>query len=241
MLDDYIKNTLLPAIKPLQDQHEKIGLFDYAGRVVFTTNDLLETFSIKDRSVVIGKKITEIEPSHEVKKLLDISEQQLQEYLLEYQNIVMSVIQQRHSIRTASICQWFEKLTIVESVFLPLFASQGQVAGVLEIDYPKSNFSALEFLTSTNSINKNNHHNSKIKPLSSRQQEVLFLILNGYSEYDVANLLNISRSTVKSIINYQLLNKFAVNTREELIRQAEIRGYINTPPRKLFAWKFIKL
>lgn len=241
ILDDYIQNTLLSAIKPLQDQHEKIGLFDYAGRVVFITDDLLEAFSIKDRSVVMGKRITEIEPSDEVKELLEISEHQLKNYLIEYQNIVMRVIQQRHSIRAASICQWFGTVTIVESIFLPLFASQEQVAGVLEIDYPTSNFTARDFLLSSTPCNQTNHHGLNIKPLSPRQQEVLFLILNGYSEYDVASLLNISRSTVKSIISYQLLDKFAVDNREDLIRQASMMGYKNIPPRKLFAWKFIIL
>jgi two-component system response regulator NreC len=62
-------------------------------------------------------------------------------------------------------------------------------------------------------------------PLSPREREILKLLVDGYSNKEIANLLVISPSTVHSH-RTNLLNKLGLNTRHELVEYARQAGML---------------
>jgi hypothetical protein len=70
--------------------------------------------------------------------------------------------------------------------------------------------------------------------LTELQHQVLFLLIIGKSQYDIASLLNKSRNTIKSIITDGLYPKFAVEgSTETLIKRAISMGMHRSIPKSL--------
>ncbi len=71
------------------------------------------------------------------------------------------------------------------------------------------------------------------KNLTVRELEILFLLANGVTQEQIAQILNISRSTVATIISSQLCSKFGISgSSTKLLSEAAIKNgyYQHVPP-----------
>ncbi len=66
-------------------------------------------------------------------------------------------------------------------------------------------------------------------PLTLRQQEVLSLLLDGHSNKDISDLLQLSDETVKNHIS-AVLRAFGVQNRTQAVLAASRYGYVNSSP-----------
>lgn len=96
-------------------------------------------------------------------------------------------------------------------------------------------------------LNKRFHPNGSFKldntqqpiKLSNRQHEILFLLMLGKTPRLIAEIINhmegttIKPSTVMSVINKQLYEKFQVYSMDQLVEKAVLIGFVNSIP-KLF-------
>jgi LuxR family maltose regulon positive regulatory protein len=69
------------------------------------------------------------------------------------------------------------------------------------------------------------HHDVMIEPLSTREQEIMRLLAQGYSNQKIAARMLIAESTVKRHIN-NIYGKLQVNSRTQALRKAEELGLI---------------
>jgi len=63
----------------------------------------------------------------------------------------------------------------------------------------------------------------QVRPLSAREKDVLRLVVEGYSNPEIAEALHLSRNTVKTHIR-NLMNKFGVDRRVQLATVAITQG-----------------
>jgi ATP/maltotriose-dependent transcriptional regulator MalT len=76
---------------------------------------------------------------------------------------------------------------------------------------------------SLSSLTTKNRLSSLNLKLTLREHEVLFLLLYNFSQEEIANILNVTRSTIQKVISIRLCEKFnlATSNSKELIAKAQ--------------------
>ena len=124
--------------------------------------------------------------------------------------------------------------------YIPLFADNGEVMGIQSIAVAYNLFGVQDYLNLLQNkpledfMIQSNQMSLPIQ-LTRRQHEVLFLIANGLSQTEAANILGIQRGTLSSIVANFLCPKFDIagaNTKL-LIEKAIEMGYHRQTPQSL--------
>lgn len=120
--------------------------------------------------------------------------------------------------------------------YTPIFHPNGKVIAILSTALEYDFFNLAKHFTSTNKQPDLKH--LPIKNLTVRQEEILFLLASGATQEQIAQILNIKRSTVAGIIRNQLclrLNIAGSNTK--LLAQLAIEhGCLKRIPQSL--WRY---
>jgi DNA-binding CsgD family transcriptional regulator len=77
--------------------------------------------------------------------------------------------------------------------------------------------------------------------LTEQERTILFLLAANFNQYEIAEMLNIPRSTITRIINYSLLHKMEVFSTKYLIKKAIQLGLGKNIPKSLLQPKVIVL
>lgn len=115
----------------------------------------------------------------------------------------------------------------------PLFSNDNVLLGTYTISWFTNPFS---FLTNFQNGLLSNNQKAKmpdIPHLSNREHQILFLLIHNFSQYEIANYLQISRGTVQKTINEKLMAKFGINMHDSalLISKAiKLNLHVYFPP-----------
>jgi hypothetical protein len=128
---------------------------------------------------------------------------------------------------------------------LPIFGDNLEVIGVKVITTEYSLYGQNEYF---NELSKISSESCKSTPLNNapskstainladRQHEIVYLLANGFTQSEVAQILNISRGSVANIVSEQICPKFKIagSSTKLLIDQAIALGLNKTMPSGLY-------
>ncbi len=119
--------------------------------------------------------------------------------------------------------------------YSPIFHPSGEIVAIQSFAVAAHFFSPQEFLLQALDGNEVNLGDKKYN-LTQREQEIMFLLANGVTQEQMAQILNIRRSTIANIIAKQLCVKFgrAGSNTKELMKIAVQYDLHQKIPRSLY-------
>jgi len=143
------------------------------------------------------------------------------EYVEEIERIYAQVLSSRQKITFFAYALDKDKNEFIRlaNVF-PLISADKELLGTYTLSWFANPFNFfINFLNSFPSCENHKKLIENIPPLSKREHQILFLMVHKFSQYEIANFLNISRATVQKVINDSLMEKFNIydNDSEKLI------------------------
>lgn len=216
--DDYIKNTIVPAFQAMVNQDIISTIYDYDDNIILTTQKLAHIFgydSWQDVSNVPAKDILyrRTLPA-DVSSQFEQNIRTMFELRFKLAAVRKAVVNLKRPISTLLVHP-FNKVfdSFLLTTFIPLFMPNGDVVAVLGTTTNYSMFGIQEFRDSLEKIHQTKHKKNTIpaqlpKALTTRQHEILFLLLLGATQEMVAQILEISRGSITKTITQSILPKF---------------------------------
>lgn len=86
-------------------------------------------------------------------------------------------------------------------------------------------------------------HSPENNNLNSREINILFLLINGYTQFEIAEILDLPRGTIARLINNNIVNKLKIQgtSSRSIIDKAISLGYHLQIPKTIFAPKIVTL
>ncbi|MFN8770274.1 MAG: response regulator transcription factor [Neisseriaceae bacterium] len=126
--------------------------------------------------------------------------------------------------------------------YTPILNSDKEVVAVIATKLPIININFFNlFFPKLNSAKLSNHLITE--QLTQREFEILYLLSNGLSQYEIANVLGVSRGTILKTIMDRILVKIDINENksEKIIQKAMQLGIHGKIPRNLVEEQIIIL
>ena len=215
---------------------------DLDGKIIFL-NDYWRHHAFTNPENALGRTLREI-----MVVRTDVPAKYVDKYLTELEEIYEDVIQTRKK-RTFFTYAWDlngNNYIRLANVFHFVSADK-ELLGTYTLSWHANPFNFFsEFQKRISQRPKEEVKKSKLAltaKLTTREQEVIFLICHDFSQYEIADFLHISRGTVQKIINNQICEKFAINDNNvaELIAKAKLLKLDQHFPPTLLRGQYIDL
>lgn len=194
--DVFIEKVLIPSCIGLVDKNIYKIVYDISGKIIFATNKVAKSFGFNNWLQIKDKKLIELSTKNE-------------ELFKEIEHIRELVINKQQVIDYLYFAESSKSFEVQLVSHVPIFMPDGEVVGSSSTSRrfwlfnPKYLFNRLHKKPLI--IEKNDIH------LSNRQEEILFLIMMGFSQREIAVFLKISRGTVAKIIAQDICPKFKID------------------------------
>jgi DNA-binding CsgD family transcriptional regulator len=212
MDESFIEHIVIPYYSGYQHQDIIIGVMDLECRYIITSNKFAQLYGYQSWHQIANlhpEDIAKLSDSH--RELFRRRTQMCQELAvpLEY------------------LSYWENQFYY--TTFSPLYYPSGQFFGIefislhCDTNWYMDLFVALHGLEPNRKV-KTARTRQLSAELTAIQREVLFLLIIKNSQYEIAALLNRSRSMIKDIVS-SLMEKFNVTTTRELIKAGVAKGF----------------
>jgi len=249
-INQYINNVVLPSFSGFMDSEIDTALFNQEGIIIGCTPIGAANLGLKIEDVM-GMSYKTLDTKF-IKKICKLTDKYNAEDILSLFKTLGKihdiVVKHKTIINYIDIIPYsgYYSATLVTQI--PIFYPEnGTVIATQSFGSKHHLYGMIDY------INKlNEEYNDELPTLTipenslnltSRQHEVLFLLLAGLSQSEVATVLGVSRGTVSTIVAYQLNHKFGIlhgttNDLLEKARQYNLHKYI---PQSLYKPKVIIL
>jgi len=222
-------------------------IFDREHNIVFATDLSAQSVGFPNGNALCGVSFKRASfdryyEDEELQKLFkDLSIESTRQSILDYSSnliyLQQLVITHGKPVKFIDMLPYNNQLVAYLTTYCPLFHPSGEVIAIHSISiktYILRFQGHLQDPNTTNSQSKPNH--KATCQFTTRELEILFLLSNGASQEQIAQILGIARGTVSAIITNQLCPKFSIpgaNTKL-LVREAIDGGYYRQMPVSLW-------
>lgn len=205
--NQFIDQCIIPAFIGSYDQNIIQVIFRLDGTIAFATNKYSQLFGYADYLEFVGKSNTELFKIPEVNK---VEFQQIIEEVRIIKHLVIINKKPQDFILMGATQSSPPDVGMFEVTYIPIFTPEFEVAGIQAITrrYTVLPQKSLFRHVSSNPV----HAFSSQVILSQRQSEILLLLISGFSQYQIANMLKISRGTIAKIIAEDICPKFDISS-----------------------------
>ena len=211
------------------DSHTIISvIIDSDYKIQAVSKYMLDGLNI-DTDEIIGKSFIELKDATVTKLTGLIDDNDIQMVNSNYRKlnrIVEATINEKIIISCLDLTLHYEDINPYLNTFIPIFSSneENMVIGVQMVScisklYGVNDYFKALYAKSSDSINP-----KQSLKLAPRQHEILYLLANGFSQADAAQILNISRGALANIISEQICPKFNItgSNTKTLVEQAKL-------------------
>lgn len=194
--DVFIEKVLIPSFIGLVDKNIYKIVYDISGKIIFATNNAAKSLGFDNWLQIKNKKLSELSTKNE-------------ELFKEIEHIRELVINKQQVIDYLYFAEFSKNFDVQLVSHAPIFMPNGEVLG-------SSSTSTRFWLFNLKHLFNRLYKKSLVSEedeihLSNRQEEILFLIMIGFSQREIAVFLKISRGTVAKIIAQDICPKFKIN------------------------------
>jgi hypothetical protein len=216
-IDTYLQENIIPGFLPLVNQDINAILWSYKNTILCATNNYAKSLGFSS-----WQKMQDLSFSNPDKNIIPILKSCPPDKALYAIEVFKKIAQLRQAVLARGLpiniilihpfnCTFKTHLLIN---FIPVFHPKGNVIAVQMFMHSFTLFGIYDYLSGNNEFNMPtiiSNPNQLPIPLSARQHEILFLLIIGLSQYDIAEILNIGRSTVSKTILDTLCPRFNVH------------------------------
>jgi len=236
---DYIYNTIIPYFKTFVSQDIDAVIYDTEGCVVAATKKTAALLGFENETDLIGLsyKAASYEMIQNICNVTNPAE--IEQIIYNCHTIAKLndiVVVERRLVNYVDVVRYKNVYDTILVNHFPLFDTVGNVVATQAMGNTFYFFGFLDFISQLNTNPLSVSHAKLPIHLSEREHETLFLILNGFSQTDIASFLGVTRSTISSIISNQLSPKFGFYGANSklLIAKAQKLGLQNYIPPSLY-------
>ena len=246
-VDDYIQNTVAPYFKSCVSVNMCATIVDYKYETIFATNESAKSIGLHSWEQLVGasyKYYARIDTA--VWYFGEWYNSQTKFHIHRYARKIFRI--QQYVLKTGLPASFIDSLPYDKGIrsylvtFIPVFDNIGNVIAIQSVALNHRLASYQEHVAHILTKNIPPVMNNNIK-LSNRENEVLFLLICGITQEQIAQILHITRATVAAIIRNQLSIKFGVSaSNTKLIIEAALAlGFPLSIPSSLWAPSVIAL
>lgn len=225
----FTENVLIPNFTHLIEQNIYSVLFDYNLEIVVCTNLSAQSLDLTNWREAKGLSFRNYADTTIANKIFgDLYTEQTSKVLHKYARkiyaIQQTVFSSKNVISFIDLLPYGGKFISYLVTYVPILHPSGEVIAIQSFATQSRFFSYQEYLQLIVNNTNNSKHSNLLAPLTSRQYEIMFLLANGISPEQCAQILKISRSTVGNIIATQLCPKFGIpGSNTKLLMQLAIK------------------
>lgn len=213
--DRYLQEVVIPNFAVLLEQRIYSVIFDYKYGLLICTNLSAESIGRNGWQAACGISFQDHDNVAVASELFGkyyTSETSvfIHEYARNIYELQKVVIKHKRVISFVDLLPYSAQFKSYLVTYVPVFHPCGEVVAIQSFAVPSRFFSHQDFLLQMLDDKKINLCDT-VTELSIREQEIMFLLANGISQDQMAQILNISRSTIANIIANQLCVKFGIS------------------------------
>lgn len=231
----------------LSTQKVIISIFDTSGTLLAISNYSAQLLGVPSE-LIVGMNLLNL-TTEQIKLLMpDITENEIvtvQEGYNTLRRLLEILIEEKIPLSYINFMPYGHTRKPFLETALPIFGDNLDVIGVKVITTEYSLYGQNEYFSElckisseqAKSISPNNISLQKTKiNLADRQYEIVYLLANGFTQSEVAQILNISRGSVANIVSEQICPKFKIagSSTKLLIDKAIKLGLNKTMPSSLY-------
>lgn len=220
-IDEYIVNTILPTFSGMVNQDLISTVYDYNDNVILTTQKLAQIFGYKSWQTVLNQSAQDIiykQPlPQNISQQFEQNIQTMFDLRFKLSVIRHEVLKLKRPVSTLLVHPFnrvFDSFLL--TTFIPLFMPNGEAVAILGTSTNYSMFGIQEFRDSLEKLHQTKNKKADIptkfpETLTTRQHEILFLLLLGATQEMVAQILDVSRGSITKTLTQSILPKFNLN------------------------------
>ncbi len=222
----FLENIVKPYFLAQVTKGGNFILYDLDGKVILASRSVLDHLNYQSQGEIAGKSIADF--GH-IK----------QEMIAALKKLFCQAINERRTIAFIGIGgqvnpEYKNFHELVFQAYEPILDENNNPVAILARKIPTIDQNLIYIFFPELKV-KQNVDIRKIEELTNREFEILYLLANGLSQYEIANKLKISRSTVLKTISDRIINKLGIysNDSQEIIKRAIELGIHGKIPRSL--------
>lgn len=250
-MDKFLDDVVIPYFSGFQlSNNIDICLFS-ADSVLLSISQVMPRKFQLNAHELIGKSIKYLTPEI-VKHVCNVDDSNLDEVFRELQKVSLLndiVVKDKIAINYIDVLPYKNYFDATLVVHIPIFDHDGNVVAIQILSTTYYLFGLSDYLQSNAHFFESN--SSLLKPikiqksqtsLSTRQHEVLFLLLSGMTQTDIATFLELKRGTISTVV-HNLCNKFNIDgaNTQLLLKAARKQRFHHDIPDSLRKPRFIIL
>ncbi len=242
-LNNYLSQKILPNFASLVDQDIDATLFDISGKALMATNKTATELGFNSYHDLVGMSYDRNNIDL-IKKLFPISSDECISNIQICCDIICKVqrfvVEKKRAVTLIDLLPYNNNYATYLSTYFPILHPNGEVVAIETISTCSNIFGFQEYLLKMDEsvINTSLFHpeDKGEIPFTKREREVLFLLAHNVTQDHIAQILQISRSTVANLIAQRICPKFGIqgaNTKL-LQRIALEKNYHSEMPQSLW-------
>ncbi len=211
----YTEEVLLPNFMHLVEQNIYSTLFDYKFEIVACTNLSAQSIGFNHWQEACGLSFCNYMDAATANKIFgEFYTEQLTESLHQYAKKIYEiqkiVFSSKNVISFIDLLPYSGKFISYLVTYVPILHPSGEVIAIQSFAIQSRFFSYQDYLQVIVDSDKQQKY-LHLDKLTIRQHEIMFLLANGISQDQCAQILKLSRSTIGNIIANQLCPKFGIS------------------------------
>lgn len=250
-MNKFLDDVVIPYFNGFKSSENiDICLFS-ADNILLATSQVMPRKFQFDFRDLIGKSLKSLD-SEIIKKICNVDDDNLEDVLNELEKVALLndiVVKDKITLKYIDLLPYKNYFDAMLVIHIPIFDPRGEVVAIQILsttyylfglsDYLQTN---AQFFKSSSALLKPIKVQKTQTTLSIRQHEVLFLLLSGMTQTDIATFLELKRGTISTVV-HNLCNKFNIegaNT-QLLLKAARKHGFHHNIPDSLRKPRFIIL
>jgi hypothetical protein len=237
---DYLRDNIIPGFLPLLNQQVYSVIFNRYHEFVICTNLSANSIGFVDWQTAQGLSIKDHSNDEKIRKVFGALytpefARLIHRYAEDVCELQNQVFKSGKMVSFMDLLPYNGKFSSFLINYVPIFHPNGEVIAIQSFAIASRLFSHQEFLLQIMEENEINCGDQKIS-LTQREQEIMFLVANGITQDQMAQILNLHRSTIANIISKQLCVKFGLagSRTKELGKIAQQYDFHQKIPRSLY-------
>lgn len=239
-INNYLQNIVIPFFIAQASKNTQFILYDTQHKVLCAANNTLKRLNFKTQQEIIGKRMEDFNHAKTefIKKMHSIFDQAMHDNRILNVLSIGGQLKPKHKNYHELIFQTLE----------PILDQNGEVIALLAKRYNHHEINLFNLVTHesiTKIIDTQNNFvdSDPIESMSKREFEITYLLGNGLSQYQIASMLGISRSSVLKYISDRIVPKLnlATNDSQEIIKLAILLKIHSKIPKPLIPEQIILL
>ena len=237
---NYLQRFIDANFIQLVDEKIYCTIYDFNHQIVACTNQSAQSIGYNSWQDLVGITFSKFDDAILAKHFFkDAYNEKTQEIIHTHVKRIYQI--QKFVLTKHKVVSFFDLLpynNVFKSyliTYVPIYHKSNEVLGINSFAIEARFLNFQEYMnTSSTTIPEINH--SIMEKLSIREQEIMFLLANGVTQEQIAQILGISRSTVATIIANQLCTKFGISgSSTQLLTKIAIKnGYYQNLPHSLW-------